>query len=173
MGFICTEHRRNDPNGARGGARTSTPVGVTLRYAKRPPRAPRARVWEARPSPGRSLVRYGVVGGTSIVWIIRIALSRPPSYSTSLRYPSHPPFRSATPRHPGHPPSAALLNSRSLAPTRLDACGYCCSQGQRSTWDPGDAVLRPLEPLESWGRLGDGGRQAGSQAARIPPSRPR
>jgi hypothetical protein len=143
------------------------------RYAKRPPRAPRARVWEARPSPGRSLVRYGVVGGTSIVWIIRIALSRPPSYSTSLRYPSHPPFRSATPRHPGHPPSAALLNSRSLAPTRLDACGYCCSQGQRSTWDPGDAVLRPLEPLESWGRLGDGGRQAGSQAARIPPSRPR
>jgi hypothetical protein len=133
----------------------------------------RPRVWEARPSPGRSLVRYGVVGGTSIVWIIRIVLSRPPSYSTSLRYPSHPPFRSATPRHPGHPPSAALLNSRSLAPTRLDACGYCCSQGQRSTWDPGDAVLRPLEPLESWGRLGDGGRQAGSQAARIPPSRPR
>ena len=145
---------RSDPN--RTGRRADA--------AGHPPRSP---------SPGRSLVRYGVVGGTSIVWIIRIALSRPPSYSTSLRYPSHPPFRSATPRHPGHPPSAALLNSRSLAPTRLDACGYCCSQGQRSTWDPGDAVLRPLEPLESWGRLGDGGRQAGPQAARIPPSRPR
>ena len=44
---------------------------------------------------------------------------------------------------------------------------------QRSTWDPGDAALCPLEPLKSWGRLGDGGCQADAQAARIPPSRPR
>jgi len=79
MGFICTEHPTPDeycyPNGARAGAR---PVGVT----RNGPRVhPEPGVWEARPSPGRSLVRYGVVGGTSIVWIIRIALSRPPSYS--------------------------------------------------------------------------------------------